>query len=85
MSTLGDTLRGERLRRGLKPEEIAAELKIAPYMVEAMETGRFDRRLHGLQRGLGPFELLSASLGVPSRIHRRRPPRVIHRRSRGAA
>src|SRR5262245_37736661 len=50
MSTLGDTLRDERLRRGLKPEEIAAEIKISPYMVEAMETGRFDRLPGGAYR-----------------------------------
>src|SRR5262245_60454996 len=50
MSTLGDTLRGERLRRGLKQEEIAAKIKIAPYMIEAMETGRFDRLPGGAYR-----------------------------------
>jgi cytoskeleton protein RodZ len=50
MGTLGDTLRGERLRRGLKQEEIAAEIKISPFMVEAMEAGRFDRLPGGSYR-----------------------------------
>jgi cytoskeletal protein RodZ len=50
MSTLGETLRGERLRRGLKPQEVAAEIKISPFMVEAMEAGRFDRLPGGAYR-----------------------------------
>lgn len=50
MGTLGDRLREERLRRGLKFEEIAAVIKIPHYMVEAMETGQFDRLPGGAYR-----------------------------------
>jgi transcriptional regulator with XRE-family HTH domain len=50
MSPVGDILRGERLRRGLKPSEVAAEIKITTYLVEAMEAGRFDRLPGGSYR-----------------------------------
>jgi cytoskeletal protein RodZ len=49
MSSIGDALRGERLRRGIMLEQVAAETKIGvPYLI-AMEEERFD------QIGLGSF------------------------------
>ena len=41
-SSPGETLRGERLRRGLKLEEIAAATRIATHHIEALEKDRFD-------------------------------------------
>jgi cytoskeleton protein RodZ len=43
MSSIGDALRGERLRRGIKLEQVAAETKIGvPYLI-AMEEDRLDQ------------------------------------------
>jgi cytoskeleton protein RodZ len=43
MSSIGDALRGERLRRGIMLEQVAAETKIGvPYLI-AMEEDRFDQ------------------------------------------
>jgi cytoskeletal protein RodZ len=50
MSPVGDILRDERLRRGLKATEVAAQMKITSYLVEAMEAGRFDRLPGGSYR-----------------------------------
>jgi cytoskeletal protein RodZ len=43
MTSLGDTLRGERLRRGLDLDQLAAETKIGRHLLEAMEDEQFDR------------------------------------------
>jgi cytoskeletal protein RodZ len=43
MTSIGEALRGERLRRGLKLEQIAAETKIRIQLLEAMEEDRFER------------------------------------------
>lgn len=48
MTSIGETLRGERLRRGWKLEQVAAQTKIRSYFLEAMEQGRFDRLPPGL-------------------------------------
>jgi cytoskeletal protein RodZ len=48
MTSIGETLRGERLRRGLKLEQVAAETKIRMQLLEAMEDDRFDRLPPGL-------------------------------------
>ena len=42
MTSLSDTLRDARLRRGLEMGEIAQKTKISRYYLEAMENGRFD-------------------------------------------
>src|ERR1043166_6756182 len=43
MSSVGETLRRERLRRGLDLDQISSELKIAQRFLEAIEEDRFDR------------------------------------------
>jgi cytoskeleton protein RodZ len=43
MTPIGETLRRERLRRNLDLREISKELKIAPYLLEAIEAERFER------------------------------------------
>ena len=48
MTSIGETLRGERLRRGLKLEQVAAETKIRLQLLEAMEDDRFERLPPGL-------------------------------------
>ena len=48
MDSIGDTLRSERLRRGLKLEHLAAQTKIGQHLLQAMEENRFDRLPGGL-------------------------------------
>jgi cytoskeleton protein RodZ len=48
MDSIGDTLRRERLRRGLKLEQVAAQTKIGPHLLRAIEENRFDRLPGGL-------------------------------------
>ena len=43
MIPIGETLRRERLRRNLDLNEISRELKIAPYMLEAIEREQFEK------------------------------------------
>jgi len=43
MTTIGETLRGERLRRNLDLEHVSQELKISSRLLEAIETEKFDR------------------------------------------
>ena len=43
MNSVGNTLRCERLRLGLKLEGVAAETKVARHFLEAMENDQFDR------------------------------------------
>jgi cytoskeletal protein RodZ len=48
MTSIGDSLRGQRLRRGLSLEQIAAETKIGVRLLKAMEDNHFDRLPGGL-------------------------------------
>jgi len=48
MDSIGDTLRRERLRRGLELEYLAAQTKIGQYYLQAMEENQFDRLPGGL-------------------------------------
>lgn len=48
MDSIGDTLRRERLRRGLKLEQVSAHTKIGQHYLQAMEEDRFDRLPGGL-------------------------------------
>ena len=48
MDSIGETLRCERLRRGLKLEQLAAQTKIGQHLLQAMEENRFDRLPGGL-------------------------------------
>lgn len=48
MDSIGDTLRRERLRRGLELEYLAAQMKIGQYYLQAMEENQFDRLPGGL-------------------------------------
>jgi cytoskeleton protein RodZ len=48
MDSIGDTLRRERLRRGLKLEQVAAQTKIGSHLLRAIEENRFDRLPGGL-------------------------------------
>jgi cytoskeletal protein RodZ len=48
MDTIGDTLRRERLRRGLRLEQVSARTKIALHHLQAMEENRFDQLPGGL-------------------------------------
>ena len=43
MTSIGETLRRERLRRGLQLEQVAAQTKIGLHLLEAMEADQFDR------------------------------------------
>jgi cytoskeletal protein RodZ len=43
MTSIGERLREERLRRGLTIDAVAAQTKISPAMLEAIETENFDR------------------------------------------
>ena len=43
MTSIGDTLRRERIRRGLKLEQVASQTKIGLHLLEAMEANQFDR------------------------------------------
>ena len=43
MTSIGETLRRERLRRNLDLERVSNELKIAPRMLEAIESERFEK------------------------------------------
>ena len=43
MTSIGETLRRERLRRGWNLERVAAETKISLHLLEAIELDRFDR------------------------------------------
>ena len=43
MTSIGETLRRERIRRGLQLEQVAAETKIGLHLLEAMEADQFDR------------------------------------------
>jgi cytoskeletal protein RodZ len=43
MTSIGDTLRRERIRRGLELEQVASETKIGLHLLEAMEADQFDR------------------------------------------
>ena len=43
MTSIGETLRQERLRRNLELDRISTELKISPRLLEAMEADRFDK------------------------------------------
>ena len=48
MDAIGDALRSERLRRGLTLAQVAAQTKIAQYLLEAIEANQFDRLPGGL-------------------------------------
>ena len=48
MDSIGDTLRRERLRRGLKLEQVSAHTKIGLHYLQAIEVNRFDRLPGGL-------------------------------------
>jgi cytoskeletal protein RodZ len=48
MDSIGDTLRSERQRRGLKLEQVAAQTKIGQHYLRAIEENRFDRLPGGL-------------------------------------
>src|SRR3954467_2108540 len=43
MTSIGDTLRSERFRRGLTLQEVAAEIKVRPRLLEAIEEDAFCR------------------------------------------
>jgi cytoskeleton protein RodZ len=43
MTSIGDTLRRERIRRGLELAQVASETKIGLHLLEAMEADQFDR------------------------------------------
>ena len=43
MTSIGDTLRTERIRRGWTLQQVAAEIKIRPRMIEAIEEDAFSR------------------------------------------
>lgn len=43
MTSIGETLRRERIRRGLQLEQVAAETKIGLHLLEAMEADQFER------------------------------------------
>jgi cytoskeleton protein RodZ len=71
MSSIGETLRRERLRRNLDLEQISRELKISQRFLEAIEEERFDRlpagvfaksfvRQYAVMLGLDPEEMATA-------------------------
>jgi len=43
MTSIGETLRRQRIRRGLQLEQLAAQTKIGLHLLEAMEADQFDR------------------------------------------
>lgn len=43
MTSIGETLRRERLRRSLELDEVSRELKISPKLLEAIEAEEFDK------------------------------------------
>src|SRR5271168_1160308 len=43
MTSIGDTLRRERVRRNLELDQVSRELKISPRFLEAIEEENFDR------------------------------------------
>jgi cytoskeleton protein RodZ len=43
MTSIGDTLRRERIRRGLQLQQVASETKIGLHLLQAMEADQFDR------------------------------------------
>src|SRR5690242_8517381 len=43
MTSIGETLRRERLRRGLSLDQISGETKISAHLLEALEADQFDR------------------------------------------
>jgi cytoskeleton protein RodZ len=70
MTSIGDTLRRERIRRGLKLEQVASQTKIGLHLLEAMEANQFDRlpggvftrsflRQYAHTLGLGAEELIA--------------------------
>lgn len=65
MSSIGERLREERLRRGLGVEQIAEQLKINPSMLTAIETGNLDRLPGGFFRRSFVRQYARA-LGIPS-------------------
>src|SRR5437660_1661748 len=52
MISVGETFRSERMRRGWTLKQVAAETKISPHLLEALEQDQFDRL---------PCELLTRS------------------------
>jgi transcriptional regulator with XRE-family HTH domain len=48
MDAIGETLRRERLRRGLNLEQVSARTKIGQYLLQAIEENQFDRLPGGL-------------------------------------
>jgi cytoskeleton protein RodZ len=48
MSSVGETLRGERLRKNLSLEQIARETKINSHLLDAIEKNQFDRLPRGV-------------------------------------
>jgi cytoskeleton protein RodZ len=48
MTSIGETLRGERLRRNLDLDEISRELKISKRFLEAIEAEKFDKLPGGI-------------------------------------
>jgi cytoskeleton protein RodZ len=50
MTSLGDALRSERIRRGLEIQQIAAETKIGAQILKALEEERFDQLPAGAYR-----------------------------------
>ena len=48
MDGIGDALRSERLRLGLRLEQIATQTKIGQYLLQAIEANQFDRLPGGL-------------------------------------
>jgi cytoskeleton protein RodZ len=70
MTTVGDTLRRERIKRNLQLDQISKELKISPRFLEAIEDERFEKlpggvfakafvRQYGRLLGLNEDELAS--------------------------
>ena len=48
MDAIGETLRRERLRRGLNLEQVSAQTKISQYLLQAIEKSQFERLPGGL-------------------------------------
>jgi len=88
---VGDTLREERERRGLKVEEVAAATRIARHHIEAIERGQFDSVPGGAYRrsflrqyahllGLNEHEIILSFLGQYQEpaLELPKPPRERH-------